>query len=293
MRTVVFAMLVWLAWVPQSALCEITVQEFFAQYEPAAIRLREIYANMTMSGRYIQGFKVRGSQTESRIGYQFTIYSEGSRLCADLHQFEGKLSRPADSAFVVAPKMSFAVDRQDRTKPYELKRLKRQDQGPPNEMSIRLRLYAAFCPYADMDGVAILERLKHASTTIIGITEKNQDSDTLVTVSARFQLRPPSPRDKPLPEWTGSYTFSKTRGWVLQESTRSTPDAHDIRVSCNVTYGAVVNGIPVLKRGEFWRDTPTDRIRIADCQVDEFKPGAPPLHEFTPAAFGVRDPRDE
>jgi hypothetical protein len=288
-RTAVFIAVVWSACLPKLGLTAVSTAEFLAQYEPAAIRLIAFYNHATMSGRYIQTFKVRGSETESRLGYQFTIYSDGKRLRTDLRQIEGKSNRPALSASVVAPERSFVVDREDEARPYVLQRLKRKDEGPPDGRAVKMHLYAAFCPYADTDGVTILDRLKDAATTITGINEEERGGESLVTVSARFQLRPPTPRVKPQPEWNGTFTFAKSKGWALQESTRSPVGSNEVRISCNVTYSDVIEGIPVLKRGEFWRDTPNDRLRIADCEVEEFKPGPPPPRDFTLAAFGIRD----
>lgn len=97
---------------------------------------------------------------------------------------------------------------------------------------------------------------------------------------------------RPNTGWRSSFVFHRDRAWALKEYTwgDAEPDAPSAEVfRARYEYAGDYQGVPLLKRVEYWRELGPDRKRLANevFEVQRIQVGPVPDEEFTLESIGL------
>jgi hypothetical protein len=287
MRWCVLAVLVLLAVAVSPAKAAVSESEFLAQYEPAVRKLHDFYRAVRVSGMLT---KSNWTMDKNVAPEKVVVYANGDRLRVDVvipNLVSGNPEEGAVRVSVSAPDTSFGLTREPGAKTFVLRNV----TSDPDSMTHVLRgeKYLLFAPFKDRMGIEILQKLKSPGLKITSIEDRKQGDESLVKVSYTDDIMF---NNRPL-QYIGWYLFSENKSWALRGSfsQRSVEDAKQIW--SDIEYGDTVDGIPLLKKAEYWVQKGTVRSDIQTYDVSEIKPGRVPEKEFGLAAFGIRDIREE
>lgn len=124
------------------------------------------------------------------------------------------------------------------------------------------------------------------STWSIGsITEHEEAGERLVSVSVGgiTKLRAKN--------WRGSFIFLRDRAWAIKEYSwgDADPMAPEVVRNARYDYEGDHEGVPLLKRVEYWEERGPDRKRLANevFEVQRIQVGPVPEEEFTLESIGL------
>ena len=275
--------------VATSARAELSQEEFFAQYAPAAARLNAFYA---------PPIKVTALRTKSnwRNGpstppERIAIYFNGDRVRVDAARPapEGQNSDGGEvSTRVAGPETSFVVWRGAGQNSYGLTQLGDGKHGP--KATLARDEYVEFAPFYEHHlGVDYLTLLKRTSVKITALEEEKRGDEALVKVS---YIQNSTINKKPV-QWTCWCLFSKDRCWALRGSSYQNTATKSPPAVSQIEYGTTVDGIPILKTAEYWKQDGDQRLEVTKYEQIEIKKESAPAGDFTLAAFGIGDVREE
>jgi hypothetical protein len=287
MRFIAGVLLVIFAWAVSPANATVSEGEFFAQYETAARKLRDFYGAVTISGTLT---KKNWTKDKNVAPEKVVVYADGDRVRVDVDSSKLIDGSPHDGAVrvsVVAPDTSFALTREPGANAYVLRNVTSDAESMAH--ALRGEKYLLFAPYKDRMGIDVLEKLKSPGTKITSIAEEKRGDELLVKVSYQEDI---VFNNKPL-QYIGWYLFAQDKSWALRGSFSQRPVAEAKQIWSEIEYGDTVDGIPLLKKAEYWMQKGTERSEVQKYEVTEIKPGRVPEREFQLAAFGIRDIREE
>ncbi len=268
-------------------------EEFFAEYEPAAKKLEEFYSAVTMDAVQQRTRLGADRTSETTVREELKLYTSGDDLRVDaVITRDGK---PTDQVSVATPEKAFVVARDGDAERFVLRDMT-QDFAR-SASAVRNRYHALFAPFsAGLGGESILQRLKAPTTTITGIREETKDGETFVEVSYQYPLPDPLPKSsKPRQarEARGSYTFAKDRAWVAVKSEWWPGADQEGHLSGKMEYDGSQDGVPLLRKVVFLRDTLGRTLKWIELDVTKIVPGIAPQRDFKLAAFGIHDVSEE
>ncbi|MBI2824283.1 MAG: hypothetical protein HYX69_06315 [Planctomycetia bacterium] len=260
---------------------------FLEQYEPAARRLEAFYNSLTMSGTLTRSnFNKKQFPSREKI----VLRGNGASLRFDIDEptDNGTVAGDGELSIVFTPKDTFEVTRDAATSAYVL----RQMSATTDRLSmVQRQRYYLFATYFGRTAIPrpILENLRRPALQITSIEEDPSGGEMLVKVSYTETV---TFNRKPL-TYSGWFLFSKTDGWALRGSFEKgdRPDAKAMRA--DIKYNGKVDGIPLLQSAEYWMEKDGTRFDVERFDVVSIQPGAAPAQDFSLAAFGIRDAREE
>jgi len=124
------------------------------------------------------------------------------------------------------------------------------------------------------------------STAKLSITADEEGRDRLVTIILQG-LSKRRGRD-----WRAKLVFYRDKSWALKEAhlgVVSLAEPDDANYFCRYEYEGMHDGVPLLKRAEYWREVGPERTRrrVESYQVVKIKPGPVNEEEFSLASLGL------
>ena len=258
------------------ALEGMSKQEFLAQYEPAAERLQRFYEHITLEAVVTRS---NLEHKNSRIARQrLVLRTDGDKMRIDGFVPDGTGGESVRVA-VTSPGSSFTLRRQADQESFVLSHL--SSDSTQDMRSLRSRHYYLFAPFCESAGVILADKIRPRNFRIISIEEEERNGEQLVKVAYERDVHF---KGKPL-TYAGYDVFSKTMGWALREFARG-------RQRGIIEYDGMIDGVPLLKTAEYWRQKGDERVNILRCEVTKIEPYAAPPDTFEFAAL-VGDVRQE
>jgi hypothetical protein len=245
-------------------------QELLTQYEAGVDRLKQFYSRVEIQATMI----TQAREGEGKPAFHQILYrSNGSLKRVDVSDIIDGTRRTRSG--VIGERLSFEVTRQEGGRPYV------SGMGSNKEQALeamRRHCPVFSAPYGLFEGT-ILQFLREPDLVPTNIKTLNAGSEKVCSVSFERHIRAEGHKI----DTYGSFTFLPTKAWALKDYTIGT------KIKCKIVYEGEVEGIPLLKRAEYWDDhgagKPRTGIRIIDVQ--SIRPATAPAKEFTLASFGL------
>ncbi|MBX9788905.1 MAG: hypothetical protein K2Y37_08300 [Pirellulales bacterium] len=264
---------------PSFAAGAVSKEEFLAQYEPDAARLQEFYGNVRLSARV-----ANSGWPQEAHNIQQEIVLRGGRGSLRLDRTTSQGERPGTAAWVATPTRSFAAFARPGQSSYSLEDLSGQYAGAVAGMRLRCPLTAA--PYGILED-RITDFIRFEDLTV---TRLERTTDEQGAALAKLHYERHSEDDGQRYEQYGWLSFYPDRCWALREYSFGAKDPNKTRIRALLDYAGDQEGVPLLKRAEYWYESgppPRKRSLVQTFEVTELVPGPVPEKEFTLAAFGL------
>jgi hypothetical protein len=291
-------------WSIRPACAELSEEEFFAQYEPAAQKLQSFYDSVTISAMVTRKNgpwpKDSPQDKEWQHPAKYVFYSDGTDVRLDTFQTTQDRQPLADaeaSTIVAESRNSFTVRRGAGEKAFVLQKLTPYYERTKMRILLNEARFAG-AAYGDtwIGSVTAYSRLKGQDVKISSIEEEMRGGESLVKVSYRHNSEI---RRGPI-QMICWFLFARDKCWALRgwsEGVATVTDGPDFldneQARAEIEYGDSLNGVPLLKHVTYWRQRGNERFSILDYRIDEIKPGPPSSKEFKLATFGIGDIRAE
>jgi hypothetical protein len=252
----------------------ISREEFLAQYVPATEKLQRFYSHVTLEAIITRSNpQHKGAERERLI-----VRADGDRLRVDgfVHDKSGG---ETVRVTVTSADTSFTLRRNTDQDNFVLSHLASdtfRDRG-----ILRSRYYYVFAPFSENGGIILLEKIRSSNFKITSIDEEERNGEELVKVAYEREIRF---NDKSA-TYSGYDVFSKTMCWALRESLAG-------NLHGRIEYDGIIDGVPLLKSAEYWRQEGDQRVNVVRCEVTKIEPTAPPPEMFELATL-VGDVRHE
>ncbi len=255
-------------------------QEFLAQYLPAAEKLERFYSHLTL-----EAVVTRSNMQSMRpvvARQRFVVRTAGDKMRRDRFVPE---AAGGESAYIGVKSAdgSFVVRRKAGQERFVLSNLSSNSLRGPNILATEH--HYLFAPFSENGGFLLANKFRSKSLRITSIEEEERNGEQLVKVtyerSTRFNGQPI--------HYVGYDVFSKTLGWALRESVAG---GGEVQNRGKIEYDGMVDGVPLLKSAEYWRQKGDERYNILRCEVTRIEPGTAPPEAFELAAL-VGDVRQE
>ena len=259
----------------------VSKEEFLAEYGPAAARLEEFYSNLRLSARVANS----GWPQEAR-NIQQEIVIRGGRGSLRLDRTTSQGDRPGTAVWVAAPTRSFNVFARPGQSSYALEDLGTRSAVAVEGMRLRCPLTAA--PYGILED-RIADFIKFDDLTL---TRLERTTDEQGAALAKLHYERHDELDGQPTEQYGWLAFYPDRCWALHEYSFGAKDLNYTRIRALLDYAGDEEGVPLLKRAEYWYESgppPRKRSLVQMFEVTELVPGPVPEKEFSLAAFGLPD----
>jgi hypothetical protein len=259
----------------------VSKEEFLAEYAPAAARLEEFYSNLRLGARVANS----GWPQEARnIQQEIVIRGGHGSLRLDRTTSEGE--RPGTAVWVAAPTRSFNVFARPGQSSYAMEDLGTRSAVAVAGMRLRCPLTAA--PYGILED-RITDFIKFDDLTV---TRLERTTDEQGAALAKLHYERHGEDDGQRYEQYGWLAFYPDRCWALREYSFGAKDPNKTRIRARLDYAGDKDGVPLLKRAEYWYESgppPRKRSLVQTFEVTELVPGPVPEKEFSLAAFGLPD----
>ena len=259
----------------------VSKEEFLAEYGPAAARLDEFYSNLRVSAVLT---KAAWPDAAGNIGEEVVIRGGRGSLRLDRTTSQGQ--RPGTAVWVATPARSFDAFARPGQSSYALEDLSSSYNDAVEGMRLRCPLTAA--PYGFLN-IRITDLIKFDDLTVTRL-ERTTDEQGAALVKLHYEEHfevDGKPADR-----YGWLTFYPDRCWALREHSWGTKDPNERRIRTLLDYAGDEEGVPLLKRAEYWDERgppPLKRFLVQTFEVTELVPGPVPAKEFSLAAFGLPD----
>jgi hypothetical protein len=234
-------------------------QRLITEYAPAAQQLEQFYTHLQMTERQTRGDKNR----------VYRYRSNGPLFRIDRIDPEGRIIRAA----VNTPQWRFQVSRNDSGAFFLT--TANSEGYESMEGLLRSNVKLPFAPYCIIDQ-SVVDFLSAPECKVSKVTEVTRAGKRLVQVfwerAVPLQAR----------QFSGWFLFARDEFWVLLEY-----EFGGQRDRCSIHYGEKVDGIPLVKRVEYWRDVGGKRMAQYETEATDVKLGPAAEEDFTTAAFGL------
>jgi len=258
------------------ALGGMSQQEFLAQYIPAAEKLQRVYSQMTLEVSVTRSdLERKNSSAEQQ---RVVVHTDGDKLRIDSFLPNGP-GREQVRVAVVSSESSFSARRPADQENFVLSRL--SSDTFRDRSILRSRHYYVFAPFCENGGITLLEKIRSSNFRITSIEEEERNGEELVKVAYEREVR----FNDRSATYSGYDVFSKTMCWALRESLAG-------NLHGRIEYDGMIDGVPLLKSAEYWRQKGDERVNIVRCDVTKIEPSTPSPDVFQLATL-VGDVRQE
>jgi hypothetical protein len=259
------------------AVGTMTQQEFFAQYEPAVEKLRRFYTHMTLEATVTK----RAVETNKPVieRQRIVVQTDGDKMRVETFVPSGAGGESVRVS-VASPGSSFGARREPGQERFVLYFL--SSDGDDNLKKLDSRHYYVFAPFREN---MLLNKFRAKGTRITSIEQEERNGEVLVKVAYDCDIH----YDNKSSTFSGYDVLSKTMCWALRESVAGEGEVQQRAV---IEYDGVIDGVPLLKSAEYWRQRGDRRVNIVRCEVTEIVPDVAPAEMFEVSSV-VPDLRQE
>jgi hypothetical protein len=263
-------------WNLESALGaqDTTKKDFLADYEPAAKRLEDFYRRTTIRARAV----TTAPEGERSKNIRYEANDRLLRLEISDEVWNGKPSDVCFRAMVTNPKASFWITKKVNSDRFQINKLVHRNIDYAKAVAIDGEI--PFAPFCWRDG-RVTTFLKFPNVSILKIEDLSIDGETLCNLTWKQEF-PRSAEGKDTKPWIGWFLFDPARCWVLRGHRLGPLEA-------SLEYGPLQDGVPMIKKLEYWYDKDGSRSYVTTITVSEIKRVEAPEKDFTLAAFGMND----